>query len=222
MSKAKKPPVDRAVATIRKETGTDALKVSVTNSLGQAMAKSPDWAAATDVQTAVKAWTANAAALGTDAQTIAGLRAQLNAAEAAQEGLRRDWQASRAQVISTVTVFCGGSADKVAGFNLDVVSHQRLGAMATPTGLSVNPGTGTGEVEASWSRGLARAGFLLQHATDPTNAATVSAVTAWTKTKFTLGGLPSNANVSFRVAAIDPSAATGQSPWSGWVGGNAR
>ncbi len=222
MSKANKPPVDRAVATIEKSMKTDTLKVSVTASISQAMAQSPDWAAATDVQTAVKAWSADAVAIGANATVIANLRAQLAVAEAKQEGLRRDWGSSKMQVMSTVTVFCGGSAEKVAGFNLEVVSHARVGALGAPVDLTVNPGTVPGAVVSKWLKGLASHGFLVQHATDPTNAATFSAPTASTKTRFTLAGLTSGANVSMRVAAINPSSSTGQGPWSAWVTGNAR
>ena len=222
MSKAKKPPVDRAVATIKKGMVTDTLKVSVTSSVSQAMAQSPDWAAATDVQTAVKAWSADAAAIDSNAKVIAGLRAQLAVAEAKQQGFRRDWAASKMQVVSAVTVFCGGSADKVKGFNLDVVSRSRLGALEAPSNLTVNPGTVLGEVVGKWAKGLATHGFVVQHATDPTSVATISAPVPSTRARFTLDGLPSSANVSLRVAAIDPSSPTGQSPWSAWVVGNAR
>jgi hypothetical protein len=62
----------------------------------------------------------------------------------------------------------------------------------------------------------------VQHATDPGNAATFSPSIPSTKPRFVLDGLPSNASVSVRVAAIDPASATGQSSWSPWVLGNAR
>jgi hypothetical protein len=125
-------------------------------------------------------------------------------------------------VISTVTVFCGGSADKVKGFNLDVVTHARIGALAVPTDLTVNPGKVLGEVLAKWARGLAKHGFVAQHATDPSNAATISAPIAVTKTSFKLEGMPSGGNVSFRVAAIDPASPTGQTGWTTWIVGSAR
>ena len=77
MSNKKKVAVDRAVATIKQSTRTDAEKVTVAGTLAQEMAKSANWAAATDVQAAVKAWTSTTTALGSNAQTISGLRAQL-------------------------------------------------------------------------------------------------------------------------------------------------
>jgi len=125
-------------------------------------------------------------------------------------------------VLTEATVYAAGSAAKVQGFALDVEDGGRLGPLAAPTGLSVNPGKLSGEVEAKWARGTAPHGFLVQHATDPTNAATLSSPMPWTKTKLMLSGLASSATVSFRVAAIDPSSATGIGPWTSWVVGNAR
>ena len=211
-----------AVATIRKRTNTDPLRVAVTHEITQAMPQSPSWSTATDVQSAVKTWGAGADALDANAKVIANLRAQLKAAEAQQEGLRRDWLASKKQVLATVTVFCGGSADTVKGFNLDVVTRAPLGPLPAPANLAVNPGKVQGEVVAKWATGIATHGFVVQHATDPTNAATISVPIACTKARFTLDGMPSSANVSIRVAAIDPASSTGQSPWTAWVVGNAR
>jgi hypothetical protein len=119
-------------------------------------------------------------------------------------------------------VLCNGSAEKVTGLALDVETRARLGALGAPADLAVNPGAGSGEVAASWLRGNARHGFVVQHATDAANPATYAPPMPWTKTRFTLGGLAPNATVSFRVAAIDPTSATGASPWSAWVVGNAR
>src|ERR1700761_6649269 len=98
MSGSKTAPVDRAVAMIKTRTSTDALKVSVTGTLADAMAKSPNWAAATDVQTAVKGWTASADALDSNGQAIDALRAQLGVAVSKQRGLRRDWVAAKKHV----------------------------------------------------------------------------------------------------------------------------
>jgi hypothetical protein len=220
--KSSKASVDKAVATIKSSTTTDTLKVTVTETLAQSMAKSPDWAAATGVQTAVGAWSGCATAIDANAQVIHALRAQLSAAEVKQQGLRRDWSAARKQVITSVTVFCGGSADKVTAFGLDLLRHGRIGILPVPTGLTANPGTVTGELVCAWTKGVAIHGFVVQHATDPSNAATFSPSIPSTKPKFVLDGLPSNASVSVRVAAIDPASATGQSPWSAWVLGNAR
>jgi len=219
--KYKKPPVDRAAAMIKKATNTDILKVSVTRSISLAAQQSPDWGSAKDIQTAVVVWNGGADAIETNAKVITDLREKVKTAEAKQNGLRRDWVAARGQVVSSVTVFCGGSADKVKAFAFDVRTRSKLGALSAPSELTVNPGTGVGEAAVLWMKGLATHGFIVQHATDPSNPATLSTPMPSTKPKLTLDGLPSKANVSVRVAAIDPASSTGQSPWSAWVVGNA-
>jgi hypothetical protein len=207
---------------MKKATGNDAAKVSTTRSVTQAMKQSPDWAAATTVQTAVTAWNNAANAIEASATAIANLRAQLKNAEATLASQRRDWAASKVQVTTAVTVFCGGSADKVKGFNLDVVTHARIGLLGAPIDLTVNPGKDVGQVLGAWAKGVAVHGFLAQHATDPNTAATVSAPVPCTKPKLLLSGLVSGTSISFRVAAIDPASPTGMSPWSAWVVGNVR
>ena len=186
------------------------------------MKQSPDWASATAVQTAVTAWSKAADALGAGASGIANLRAQLKTAEAAQAALRRDWDTARMGVTTAVTVFAGGSAETVLGFNLDVVTHARIGPLGAPIDLTVNPGKDPGQIQAAWANGVAVHGFVAQHATDPNTAATISAGIPCTKPKLLVSGLTSGASLSFRVAAIDPTSATGMSPWSAWVVGNAR
>jgi hypothetical protein len=90
--------------------------------------------------------------------------------------------------------------------------------LVAPEGLATSPGANAGQAAVKWERGQARHGFLVQHATDVANPATFSQPTACTKITFTLSGLaPSGSSVFFRVAAVDPHAPTGQSPWSGWV-----
>jgi hypothetical protein len=110
----------------------------------------------------------------------------------------------------------------VKGFNLDVVTHARIGLLGAPIDLTVKPGKAVGEVLAAWAKGVAGHGFLAQHATDPGNPATISAPVPCTKPKLLATGLTSGAALSFRVAAIDPASPTGMSPWSAWVVGSAR
>jgi hypothetical protein len=221
MSKTKKP-VDSAVATIARSTTTDVLKVTVTHEIAAAMPQSSLWATSPTLQAACKAWDGDATAIDAQAKVVAGLRAQLKTAVATQLSLRRNWQVSKAQVLSIATGVCGGSADQVKTLSLDVASYRRLGLLPAPTGLAVTPGSLNGEVQAEWTRGLAARGFVVQHATNPADPATISAAIVCTKHKLVLAGMPVGAALSFRVAAIDPAAASGQSPWSSWVVGNAR
>jgi hypothetical protein len=113
-------------------------------------------------------------------------------------------------------------ADRVRAFAFDLITRRKLGALDAPEGLAVNPGSASGEVEAAWAKGVAGHGFVVQHATDPGDPTTISAPIPSTRPWLTLDGVPSQTNVSVRVAAIDPASSTGQSPWSAWVTGNAR
>jgi hypothetical protein len=205
------------VATIKRSTRTDAEKVTVTHEISQAMQSSPDWSASTALQTAVKAWDAEATHIDAQAKVVAALRAELKTALAKQASQRADWQVAKTVVTGIATSVCAGSPDRVKALNLDVVVYGRHGMLAVPAGLAVSPGSGNGEVLATWARGLATHGWLVQYATDPANPATVSAAIPSTKRAIKLGGLPHSANVSFRVAAIDPASATGMTPWSPWV-----
>jgi hypothetical protein len=217
MSKNKKPPVDRAVATIKRPIRTDAQKVTVTHEISQAMQSSPDWSASSALQTAVKAWDAEATNIDAQAKVLAGLRADTKTALAKLASLRCDWQVAKVQVMGTATSVCAGSPDRVKALNLDVLVHTRIGALAVPVGLAGVPGTGNGEVTLTWTRGNAIHGWLVQYATDPANPASFSTPSPSTKRKLTLNGLPHSANLSFRVAAIDPASPTGMTPWSAWV-----
>ena len=181
------------------------------------MQSSPDYLASAALQTAAKAWSAEAANIDAEAKVVAGLRAQLKNANASLATHRCDWQVAKVQVTSIATGLCAGSPDRVKALNLDVVAHARIGALGAPTGLAGTPGTGNGEVDLAWAKGTAIHGWLVQYATDPSNPTTVSAAIPSTKRKLTLSGLPHGVNVSFRVAAIDSASPTGLSPWSAWV-----
>lgn len=217
-NKATAKPVDRAEPTIKKATRTDSQKVDVAHSTTASMAKSPLWASSPDVQSAATAWNKTADDLASNAKVISDLRNQLKTAESKQQQTRRSYRACKRQVLSTVSLVCAGSADSVKGFSLDVITRATASLLEAVEGITTSPGKVAGEATAQWARGLARHGFLVQHATNAADPATYSANIAWTKTKYTLGGAgPSGSSVYFRVAAVDPRSPTGQSPWSAWV-----
>ena len=212
----------RAVPTIRKPKGTDSTKVDVTRSTTTAMKGSPQWQGATAFQAAVTTWNAAADAIEGTAKGIHDLRVQLAVLVAAMLGHRRDWQIALKHVTSEAEVLCHGSADQVLALGLDVVTRSSPVPQATPGGLSTALGKAAGEIILIWHRGIAGHGFLMQHATDVVNQATYSSPRVCTGTKFTLKGEQSLSTVHFRVAAIDPTSATGQSPWSDWAAGTVR
>jgi hypothetical protein len=224
MSKKKTPeqPIDHAVPVLRKPQRTDVQKVQTTRTTAHAMQQSPGWALAHVVQGAVATWNDCADLLEGNAAVIAQIRDQLRTAESKQRSLRRAWRAATGQLLGAVNVVCDGSADAVKDLGFDVRAYALNGALPAPEGLAAWAGKLPGEVEAGWSRGLARCGFAVQHATEPANPATYSAVIPWTKTQYTLRGAPSGATVHLRVAAIDPTSPSGIGPWSAWAAGTAR
>jgi hypothetical protein len=174
------------------------------------------------VQTATIGWNAVADQLDANATNLLQLRDQLATAEAKQRTLRRKWSDATRQILSAIAVYCDGSTDMVHGFGFGVLTHRLLGSLLAPTNLTTSSGPNPGQATVKWARGTAHHGFLVQHATDVANATTYSVGIPCTKSKFTLGGVPSSSVVHFRVAAIDPSAATGVSPWSDWIAATAR
>jgi hypothetical protein len=214
--------VNNAIAGLKRSTRTDVLKVATTRAVTQGMQQNADWSTATDIQGVAGRWADCAEALDANAQVIAGLEAQLRAAVLKQCTLRRTWQATKVQVLSTVTVFCAGSADRVKAWCLDVLTRERHGLLDAPADLTLNPGTAFGDAEARWAKGPAGHGFLAQYATDPGSPATISAAIACTRPSLALKGMTPGAALSVRVAAIDPASPTGQTGWTAWVLGNAR
>jgi hypothetical protein len=221
--KSKVAPADSAQPTIKQPTTTDSEKVAVAHSTTASMAKSPLWATSPDVQAAAKAWGQSADDLDANVKVLADLRNQLAAAEAKQLALRRNWRACKRQVVSTVSFVCAGSADDVKGFSLDVITRATPSLLGAVEGVTSAPGASVGQATVKWPRGLAKHGFVVQHATDVANVATYSPQLPCTKTKYTLGGLaPSGSSVFFRVAAVDPRATSGMSPWSAWIAATVR
>jgi len=222
-TKPKAKPVERATPVIKKAKSTDATKVEVTRSQTVSMKASPDWAnTPATVQTATVGWNATADELEANAKTIGQLKDQLATAEAKQRTLRRKWGDATRQVLGSIAVYCDGSTDMVHGFGFEVLTRQGLGPLAPPTALTTTSGPQPGEATVKWSRGNAHHGFVVQHATDVANQATYSAGIPCTKSQFTMEGAQASSVVHFRVAAIDPSAKTGQTAWSDWTSATAR
>lgn len=223
MSKKAKKAVDRAVATVRLATLTDAQKVSVARDVMASAKVAPGWVTAPELQAAFAAWNKAADEIEAQASQIGQLRLALQTLETKQLGSRRSWRAGKKQVLGAVDVLCAGSADDLKAYGFEVLSRTSPGAqIATPDGLKTASGKVLGDVTVSWPKGSARHGFVVQHGTDVANSATYSAPIPCTSRKFTLKGGVSGSIVHFRVAAIDPSSPTGMTAWSAWVSGTVR
>ena len=213
---------DRARPAIRAADRTDAQKVSVARAVTTGAKSGPGWATATDLQAASKVWTKVSDDMEANATVLTGLRSQLAIAEGKQVSLRRSWSAARRQVLGTADVLCAGSADDLKAYGFEVLLHLAGPAIVPPTTVHTEPGKAPGMVKVSWTKGSGRHGFVLQTATDVSNAGTYSALIPVTGTKYNYAGALSGSVVHFRVAAIDPSEATGHTPFSAWASGTAR
>jgi len=218
-TKTVKPkPVPRARPMTNKPRSTDAQKVDLTRSVTTALQASPDWPTAADVQTSVTSWNALATVLATTDAQIAGLRDQLSALLATQHVNRQKWSVLTKQVFTNVDIHCGGNVDKIHGFGLSAKVKGASPAVSTPTNVTTSLGKLPGQTIVTWDH--VPHGVLVQHASDAANAATYSMPVACTKRRVILTGV--QAPLSVRVAAIDPSAATGLSAWSAWVSAPVR
>jgi len=132
------------------------------------------------------------------------------------------WVAGRKHVLGAINVFCAGDAGLIEGFGLDQLVKSASDAEITvPTDIITSPGENLGEAAVAWD-GVDRNGFILQWASDQTNAATYSTLIPCTASSFTLTGQTSGATVHFRIAAIDPSQPGHMTAWSAWVAGTAH
>ena len=216
--KVKPKPAPRARPTTQKPRSTDAEKVDLTRSVTTALKASPDWAAATDVQASVTSWNALADVIVASEQQIATLRDQLSTLLATQHVNRQKWSVLTKQVFTTVDIRCGGDVDKIHGFGLTAQVRGAPVEVTTPANVTTSPGTLSGQTIVTWDH--VPHGVLVQHASDAANTATYSMPVACTKRRLILSGV--QAPLSIRVAAIDPSAATGLSAWSAWVSAPVR
>ena len=214
--------VDKAKPYIKAPRKTDKQKVSVTRSVTTSMQGSPAWNSDPALQAASTVWNQRADAIEAGAKVVSDLHSKLKTAEGALLGLRRDWSVATQHMVATVAIHCNGSADEAVALGFDVQTRAPKVPQTAPADLAVQPGKAAGEVVATWSKGTARNGFIVQHATDVANPATIAAPAPSTRPKFTLKGAQSLSTVFFRVAAIDPMVEAGRSDWSAWVSGSAK
>jgi hypothetical protein len=218
----KRPPVDRATPVLHQPKKTDHEKVSTTRTMTKVMQSASEWPSAPGVQQAVGVWNQDADALEANGKTVADLRTALRTAEGRQRALRRNWLASTRQVTASVSVFANGLIDRVHAFNFDVQGRTAPAPLPAPDPPTTEQTREYGEILVSWSKGSAKNGFVIQHASDPKDATTYSPYVPCTKPSFALRGLSPKAQVHFRIAAIDPTSDIGIGPWSNWSLGSAR
>lgn len=217
----KAQPVDHASATIKKATNSDPKKIEVGRAVVTGVLASPTIGSAPDVATNANKWTANIDALETNAKLTITLRSQVKTTAAKQRTLRRQWAASKKQLLTSVDLFAAGSADVMQAFGVDVITHETGADPATiaPGNLVAGPGKKHGQVFSEWVSAIRGRHFVVQWATDPASPATWSPNIAYTKKKFILSGQLSATSVHFRVAYQASALPDGHGLWSPWIAG---
>jgi len=222
-TKAKAKPAPRPRPKLNKPKTTTVDKVGFTRSFTTSFKASPQWSTATELQGAVTSWNATADALEANAGTITHLRDQLKTALLLQRSHLQQWGADTQHVVSCVSVLAGGDAEVMHGLGVEAVVLGAPVALHAPGNIVVAPGTVSGTAKITWTEsGNGHRGYVLQHATDVANPATISNSVVSTKRRYMLTGAPPASVVHVRVAAIDPSSPTNQTEWSEWVAGSVR
>jgi len=220
MSKQSKAGAIKRARPMVKRPTVDTAKVALTRGASTAMQGSSLWAGSPDLQAANGAWNKAADAMEKNAKAISDLRSQLTVLEAAQVGLRHDWDAATEHMTGVASVVSKGAPGLVIELGFIVRTRTPAAPLTAPEGLQAALGKAAGEALFSWHRGDAHNGFVVQHASDVANQATYSVLAATTRASYTLKG--ATAPVYLRVAAVDPTSPTGQSPWSVWIAGTVR
>ena len=210
-------PVDRAIPVIRKTKNTDLAKVAITRQHTTTMRAAPLWSTSPQLQSAAAAWSAVADAIEQNAVAILDLRQKLAVLEAKQRTNRQSWRTTSKQMLGAAAVACEGSPDLVHSLGFEVYVHNAPAPQDAPVGLATRAQAASGEAAFGWQRGMARNGWVVQHAADPEDPATVSPPIPCTKTTYKVKGAPSHSLVHLRVAAIDPTSDAGMGPWCAWV-----
>ena len=168
------------------------------------------------VQTAVDDFTVANDSLAANNKKKADLRLQLSQVEADEVTLARRWGIRRQGVLQAVNVFCDGSKEKVQAFNLGVATRTKLPPAVVPTNLHQAKTRKPTTLVVAWDKTTQRHGYMVQHATNPNDAATYAAPVMCTKARFELPGQTLAATIHLRVLALDPSLPGGQTEYTAW------
>jgi hypothetical protein len=212
-------PVDRATPTLKKPTAdTPAALVTSTNEAVVKITGSPGYAAAsTDVVTNTKALGTASTNLDANNQAKTKAAAALAQAEKNEPPLVRRVGAARRALIGAVDVFADGSKETVLGLGLEVETPQPAPEAGLPENLRPMKVLKSANASTRWDPMPGAHGYLLQHATNPSDATTYSAALVVTRARYRLAGQTPGQTIYFRVAALDTKLAGGQTAYTAWV-----
>ena len=208
---------DHAVPRITLPLTTPAERVFAANTHIAAFKNSPGWAEAVEVQAATATWSTETDNLDASHNSIAELESRLAAARTNHLAVLRRWEVRRRGALNAVNAYCDGSKDRVQGFGLGVLTRTAPSETTVPEGLRGRRSKVIGVATVVWTTRRGNHGFMVQHATDPTDAATFSAPIMSSRGTFELTGQTPGATIHVRVLALDPSLPTGQTEYTPWV-----
>jgi hypothetical protein len=209
--------VDRATPQIiEKGQGAEQLVTSGNDIIGNITA-SAALAGAPAVQAVLKTWATANANLDANNKSKAAGKLQLDTALANEGPLVRRWGTSKRAVLSAIEVAADGSAEIVQSFNVAVEKRQPKPAATVPANLRPMKVHKSNAASVRWDPTLGAKGYMLQHATNPSDATTYSPQIHVSESKYHFGGQTAGATIYFRVLALDASLPTGQTAFTAWV-----
>ena len=178
---------------------------------------SPAYLLAPDVEAAIPLWETENANLAANDQKKEKARQALAQAEADEITIMRHWGLRRLGVLHAVNVYCDGSKEKVQSFTLPRIQRKKLPPATVPTKLGAAKSKKPTSAVVAWGRTKGNHGYMVQHATDLNDPATLSAPIMCKRARFALPEQTLGATIHFRVLALDPSLPGGQSDYTAWV-----
>jgi hypothetical protein len=151
----------------------------------------------------------------------------LEKAAAATQAARQDAktkttdQNDKESVVDRLLTQLAAYVESVAGDNQRMIQSAGMDTKAqavtateppsAPSGLAATSGDHDGEIDLSWDTTIGAKSYLIEKSADPPTPTSWEHAAVSTKSKATIGGLPSGARCWFRVAALGTG---GQSGWS--------
>lgn len=207
---------DHAFATTPSADGTAEEVVTLGTTIIDGISGSTEIPKAPGVAAALGLFATENGNLEANNKKKAQLLIQLQQIEADEITLRRRWGLRRLGVLHEVNIHCDGSKEKVQAFNLEVIDRKKPPQATVPEKVhGMMPRKKAAGV--AWSPVEGAHGYMVQHATDPSDPATHAPPAMCRKTRFWVTGLVPGSTIAFRVLALDPSLPNGQTDYCAWV-----
>jgi hypothetical protein len=212
-----KKATDVAIPQITEPTRTAEDMVTTGNDLIPKIKASPNYSSSPDLQTAVTNWQTATTNLDTNNTAKAKARNDLDTAETNEPALKRRWTIRKESVLVAIKAVGDGSKDIVQSFSVAVEQKKPKVQATVPVdvrAMKVNLPT---FASVRWNPTPGAHGYLLQHATNPSDPTTISAAIPCKAARYHLGGQTAGTTVYFRVLACDETLPNGQTAYSAWV-----